>query len=54
MAKPIKPTPTLKGKYATQLIKSVKVAEHSPSKKKFLDESHKLYEESKAKKPSNE
>jgi len=43
MAKPIEPTPVLKGKDAERFLKSIKESKYSESKDRFLKECDQTY-----------
>lgn len=43
MAKPIEPTPTLKGKDAERFYKSVEETEFDPKKARKIEEARKIY-----------
>jgi len=43
MAKPIEPTPTLKGKDAERFYESIEEAQYDPSKDKQLEEARGVY-----------
>lgn len=45
MARPIEPTPTLKGKSIDSFCKSITEAEYSPKKERFLKEAREIHKE---------